>query len=184
MSETGTLTRRNFLVAGIAVGVIGIIGSDSVEAAETTLARLINNKRCATIDYLQLHCTADFPLTTALSLLETVTQAYTLEKVSVAGDPEFETLPTNFLATFCYKGGLRATITSGRSPHPSIGTIRGSKDDIIVQSKRLEVIDDEGKVQESLLFNTTDAGSTTQGMDYILQALRKGITVFPAGVTP
>lgn len=179
MTESATITRRTFLAAGVAVGTMGLVLQEGGVTAQGSLERLVKEKTFGGIEYIQLHCTGAFPLATALRTVETVTKGYTLEKVSAAGEPDFEQEPKHFLATFYYKEGFRATLSSGPSPHSSLGTVRGEAGDIIVSATRLEVLDKAGKLQESLTLNHSDSDEAPSTLAYIVQALREGVTVFP-----
>ena len=179
MTETATITRRTFLAAGAVVGTMGLVSPGHIAIAQGSLARLVAEKTFGGIEYIQLHVSEAFSLTTALRTVESVTKGYTLEKVSAAGEQDFEQLPQHFLATLYFEEGFHATVSTGPSPHPSLGMLRGEEGDIIVSAKRLEILDNTGKLQESLILiqNNTDEAPPT--LAYIIRALREGVTIFP-----
>ncbi len=182
MAEVGTISRRTFLVAGVAVGTIGFLGSDDASAATDSLSRLIKANGLGSVAYLQLNCDDEFSLTQALTIVETITQGYTLEKVGAVGNPEFVGAPKDFLVTLYYKGGLRATVSSGKSSLTALGTIRAEAGDVMMNEKRMEVFSPEGKLQESLVFESAKVGTTYNTLEYIIRALQEGKTIFPDGV--
>lgn len=174
MPDSTPITRRTFLVGGIAVGTIGLSLPRPAAIAATPLTPSIGK-----IHYIQLHCTKTFPLATALHTVESLTQDYTLEKVSAAGDTEFDEHPDHVLTTLYYKEGFRATLSSGPSPHPSHGTIRGEAGDIVVTNTHLDLRNKKGEHEATYPLTLKGSDSPPSTLAYILQALRQGVTVFP-----
>jgi len=182
MAEVETVSRRTFLVAGVAVGIIGFLGSDDSSAATDSLSRLVQANDLGSIAYLLLHCDDKFSLTQALTIVETITQGYILEKVGAVGNPEFVGAPKDFMGTLYYKEGLRATVSSGKSSLTALGTIRAEAGDVMMKERCMEVFSSEGKLRESLVFESAKVGTTYSTLEYIIRALQEGKTIFPDGV--
>lgn len=179
MASLGTISRRNFLVAGVAVGTIGLLGAESASAVPESLGRLVKDDDLGVLSYIQLHCSEDFSLSQALSVVETLTQGIELEKVGALGAPEFVGAPKDVLVTLYYKGGLRATITSGKSALPSLGTVRSTDGDVLIHDERMEVFDKEGRLQQSFIFESQRVGVTHRLLELVIRSLQEGKTIFP-----
>lgn len=179
MPQSGTITRRTFLVGGVAVGTMGLMANVRAVEPDHALSRAMKNNDFGAIEYIQLHISKAFPLKTALHTLESVTQGYTLEKVAACGNMEFEDIPENVLVTFYYKEGFRATISSGPSLNETIGTLRGEGSDIVVKAGHLEIFTSDGQLESSLAFTGSKPDDTPHTLAYVTRALREGVTVFP-----
>ncbi len=179
MTELNVMSRRTFLVAGLAVGTMGILPGLADAASGDALRTLAQGKTFGGIEYIQLHCSAAFSLEQALRTVEAVTKGHALEKVSAAGDQEFEGVPENVLATLYYKKGFRATITSGRSSEASLGTVRGEGGSILIGATGLELLDEAGNHEQSVALTQGGESGTPGSLGYVVRALREGVTVFP-----
>ena len=184
MEEYQFITRRSFLATGVVAGVgVSLSGgcwaASPVSAHCVAIANWVAKGRIGSVVNIQFHCAERFGLETAVKTVEYVCRERGLEKVSALGDWVFTKTPENVMASLYYSGGLRASVSSAGSTLSSYGTVLGDKGSIVLRDGGIDLLDSGGNVMDSISVSPESFTEGSVAYPMILQALRKGVTVYP-----
>ena len=172
----GHITRRKFLATSAVAGVSVFASSAKVDAIRfpipLTQALEESLPKIGQLTYAQVHVTDKIALPSALGMLEFAVRGRRLDKVAALGDVEFETLPTNVMATLFMDRGLRCMVTSAKPITDRFAFFRGEEGSLVVLPDKVRRLDASGALADEPLLQAPIYDAESLTLPLVLQALR------------